>query len=145
MARSGLPRLHGMALAIALSAAPIVAFAQEAVPLTPELFELQWVAVEYDGKLDDVDLAPTTLHASDGHAGGQTACGNNWSAKIEIDLPSVKFSDVDAFYEDSCPAYRNTIALLNALEQVSYAQTTPEGLELRAEDDRVLLLLVAGG
>jgi hypothetical protein len=122
--------------------------AQEAVPLTDKLFDLHWVAVEYEGRIEGVDLAPATLMVSDrefGHVGGQNACGIDWTAKVEIALPSVIFSDVEGFIEDSCPAHKNASAFLDALEQAAYAQTSPEGLELRAADDRRVMLLVAGG
>lgn len=142
------PRFCGAALAFALVTLPVASSAQEAVPLSPELFDLHWVAIDYEGWTEGVDLAPATLLVSDaefGHVGGQTGCGTDWTAKVEIDLPRIVFTEVEAFYEDSCPAYRNTIALLEALENVTQAATTPEGLELRDENDRRLLLLVSGG
>ncbi|MBK1793340.1 hypothetical protein JHL21_02370 [Devosia sp. WQ 349] len=140
--------LRNIVLALGLMGACGAVSAQEAVPLTDELFDLHWVAIEYEGKIEGVELAPTTLVVSDrefGHVGGQTGCETDWTAKVEIALPKVTFSEVEGFYEDSCPAYKNTIALLNALEQVSYAETSPEGLELKAEDGRRVMLMVAGG
>jgi hypothetical protein len=139
---------RSLLMACAIACLPLAVTAQEAVPLTAELFDLHWVIVDYEGRVDGVGEAPATLQIPDAEfadVGGQTECGYDWSGKIAVALPSVTFSDVEAFYEDSCPAYRNTIALLKALEQVSYAETGPEGLELRAADHRRLLLLVSGG
>lgn len=125
-----------------------MAQAQSAVPLTDELFTFAWVVTELEGQVEAPLITPATFYVfdlADGDVGGDTPCGNSWNAKIKIDLPQVSITDVEAFYSDECPAFRNTIALLEALEQVNSAQTSPEGLELLAEDGRRLLLLNAGG
>ena len=135
----------------ALTAAALVssvALAQEAVPLTEDLFTHSWVIVNHEGQTSTEGSTAATLNVFDlqaGDVGGDTDCGYSWNAKINIDLPAVKFTDVDAFYTDECPAYRNTISLIAALERVTHAQTSPEGLELIDIDGQRLLLLNAGG
>jgi len=124
------------------------AMAQEAVKLTDELFTLPWVIAEFEGQSDAEFVTAPTLsmfEVKSRDVGGDTPCGNSWNAKIDMDLPAVSITEVEAFYSDECPVYRDTIALLNALEQVSVARTGLDGLELIAPDGRRLMLLVAGG
>lgn len=121
---------------------------QEAVALTDELFTWSWVITDYAGRSDAEIVTPATFYIfdrADRDVGGDTPCGDSWNAKIDIDLPAVTISEVEAFYSDECPAYRETIALLGALEAVSAARTTPDGLELIGSDGQRLILLNAGG
>lgn len=122
--------------------------AQTAVPLTNELFDLSWVVVEYEGKGDSHGGGPATFFVADrkdGDVTGDTDCGTEWTAKMKIKLPLVSFSNVDAFISDECPAFRNTIAIMTALEKVRSAKTSGEGLEFLGADGKRLMLLVAGG
>lgn len=122
--------------------------AQEAVPLSDELFTWSWVMTDFAGRTDAEIVTPPTFFVfdrADGDVGGDTPCGDSWNAKVKIDLPAVTFSEVEAFYSDECPASRETIAILNALEAVSAARTTAEGLELITQDGERLILLKAGG
>ncbi|MDQ2065572.1 hypothetical protein Q9295_04250 [Xinfangfangia sp. CPCC 101601] len=124
------------------------AHAQEAVPLSDELFTWSWVMTDYAGRTDVEIVTPPTFYVfdrADGDVGGDTPCGDSWNAKIAIDLPKVAFSEVEAFYSDECPASRNTIAILEALEAVVAARTSSEGLELIGQDGDRLILLNAGG
>lgn len=121
------------------------AMAQEAVKLTDDLFTLPWVIAEFEGQSDAEFVTAPTFGMFESDVGGDTPCGNSWNAKIDMDLPAVSITEVEAFYSDECPVYRDTIALLNALEQVSVARTGLDGLELIAPDGRRLMLLVAGG
>jgi len=134
---------------LALSFAPAMASAQEAVPLTLDLFELPWWIVELDGAHEDQPGEPATLIITDLKAGtvvGDSPCGDAWTAKVKIDLPKVSFSNVQGEYDQaSCPGYKNTIAMLDALKKVTHASTSPDGLEFRGADNRRLMLLVAGG
>lgn len=124
------------------------AVAQEAVPLTDELFTLPWVIADFEGQSDvEFVTAPTfnIAEITDRDVGGDTPCGHSWNAKIDLDLPAVSITEVEAFYSDACPAYRDTIALLNALEKVAAARTSTDGLELVDADGQRMMLLVAGG
>lgn len=136
------------ALLTLASILPFSAVAQQAVPLSDELFDYAWVVIDYEGQSDAPVIAPTTFYVfdrGDGDLGGQSPCDVDWNAKIEIDLPAVRITDVHGFNSDECPAFRDVNAFFAALEQVTQAQTSPEGLELLAEDGRRLLLMVAGG
>jgi hypothetical protein len=141
-------QLRRFAGVLALGLAPFISTAQQAVPLSTELFEMPWWIVEFEGAREDLPSEPSTLIVTDMAAGdvaGDSPCGNAWLAKIKLDLPKVTFSDVEGYYDQSCPGYKNMIALLNAFEQVSHATTSPDGLEFRAADNRRVMLLVAGG
>lgn len=141
-------RFATLSVAAAIGTCFGTANAQEAVPLTPELFTYAWTVVEIEGQVDVEAVGPTTFFVADAQdrdVGGYTPCGDSWNGKIELDLPAVSFTDVDAFISDECPAYKNTVALIEALEKVTAAKTSPEGLEFLAEDGRRLLLLNAGG
>lgn len=142
---------HLMNLAVSGACAFLLssaAVAQEAVPLTDELFTRSWVIADFEGRSDVEFVTPPTFYIfeiKDRDVGGDTPCGDSWNAKIDIDLPSVTITEVEAFYSDECPAYRDTMAIIKALEQVTAARTSTDGLELIASDGRRLMLLNAGG
>lgn len=124
------------------------AFAQEGVPLTEELFTLPWVIADFEGQSDIEYVTPPTFgifEIADRDVGGDTPCAHSWNGKIDLDLPAVTISEVEAFHSDECPADRDTMTLLKLFEQVAAARTGVDGLELVASDGRRLMLLVAGG
>lgn len=122
---------------------PQVALAQE---VTPQSFEAQWVAVEFEGQtLDAAYDSPATLVTSFSDIGGQTPCDTGWSGRVSFDWPKMKIEDVQSYYDDSCPAYKDTIAFLDALEKVDRVEAKPEGIELQSAEGKRLILLNAGG
>lgn len=131
---------------LTLGLAPSIAIGQEAPPLSTELFERPWWIVEFEGLNDnDTQAAPPTFIVTDLKSGdviGDSLCSKSWSGKIHLDLPKVSFSTLSTLDEKSCPSYKNTMALLKALEQVTYATTSPDGIEFRANNDRRVMMLV---
>ena len=142
-----LHRLFAAATASALLALSAPAKAQDAVPMTRDLFDLSWVVVDFAGRTGAVGtMTVPTLTINDGRsADGQTPCATGWSGTVTMNLPALTISDVEAYYDDKCPLVRETIAFLDGLERVRSARTTAEGLELVSQDGIRLFLLNAGG
>lgn len=133
------------AAALMMAAAPVSG--QRAVPLTEALLSHSWVVVEFPGWTDQVGVDGPVTFERDGRSRvvGMSPCGEGWMGTLSVNLPAISISDVESFYENSCPLMRETVSFLNNLELVRSARTSPEGLELLSAKGKRLFLLVAGG
>ncbi|MGE4323305.1 MAG: META domain-containing protein [Sphingobium sp.] len=111
-------------------------------PLTPDLFEKTWAVTAFDGKQGS-DFVP--IISFDGpSAFGDTGCETNWTARFSMNLPAVRFRDVEGDLK-GCDDPVNASRFLDALRKVRGSAAGEDGLELRGPDGGRLLLLVAGG
>lgn len=140
-------KLMGLNVAalMVVGAAPVSA--QQAVPLTEALLNHSWVVVDFPGRTDRVGVDGPVTFERDGRSRvvGQSPCNEGWMGKLEVNLPAITISDVESFYDQTCPLMRENISFLNNLELVRSARTGPEGLELLSASGKRLFLLVAGG
>ena len=146
LGRFGAPALMALVAASPMfMAAP--AMAQTAVPLTEDLLSQSWVVVDFVGRTDQVGVDGPVTFERDGTSKviGRTPCGDGWNGKLKVNLPAISISDVESFYENSCPQMRETVSFLDNMELVRSARTGPDGLELLSAEGKRLFLLVAGG
>jgi hypothetical protein len=140
-------RLVAPALMVLAAASAGPAAAQQAVPLTEELFDYSWIVVDFPGRTDQVGVDGPVTFTRDGSSKviGRTPCGDGWNGKMVVNLPAISISDVESFYTNDCPLMRETVSFLDNMELVRKARTGPDGLELLSADGKRLFLLVAGG
>ena len=122
------------------------ASAQEAVPLTYELFNMTWVVTEFEGQSPMKVALPMIWFEAD-KARGTLPCGQDWSAVAHLsDLPAYRITEAMPLGKPTpCEDSANDDAFIKALELVTRVDTTPEGLGFFAEDGRRVILAVAGG
>ncbi|RRH76209.1 META domain-containing protein [Falsigemmobacter faecalis] len=127
-----------------LTALPLAA--QQAVPLSRDLFELTWFVTEYEGISAEPGSLPT-LRFSDEMISGTLHCEGEWNAAASLaTLPDYQISSPWAAPDRAtCAEAAQEEVFLKAIAGVVRVDTTPEGLGFFAADGRRLVLAVAGG
>lgn len=127
-----------------LTALPLAA--QQAVPLTRDLFDLTWFVTDYEGMGAEIGAAPT-LRFSDEMISGTLNCEGEWNAEASLALlPDYRISNPWAAPDRAgCEFSAQEEVFLKAMGQVVRVDTTPDGLGFFAADGRRLALAVAGG
>lgn len=137
-------KLFAAAALSLLTALPLAA--QQAVPLTRDLFDLTWFVTEYEGMGAEPGTLPTLSFTED-MVSGTLNCEGTWNAEASLaSLPDYVITNPWAAPDRaSCDATAEEAVFLKAAGQVVRVDTTPDGLGFFAADGRRVLLAVAGG